>query len=436
MGSPAEFYRTGRSSSTVVAEREGFDEALGHPFPLPALRNAKFPALLGVIIATGILLRLFLPAGFTGVGFDENLYRTYIGMLDKVGLQNYPVLVEEFVNHQIDPGHHAILPPTRLVYIGGAYAWHHVSGVTPLAALHAVSCLFSILTLLISVLFCWRLTGRRAFTAAVAALMACAPTQIHLGQHALIDGVFGFWALLVIWLLWENLRTPRHTRWQIGYGVALALMVMTKENATFVFAAILGIFAANYWLRFGQVTRSLVLTTFGGVLAGLIVVVVAAGGVEQFTLIFALLKQKVPLLAYTMRTGGGPWHRYLVDLILVSPVVIMLAVTSLLQARRTTMTGHGYLATFVCLTYGVLTLFPDGMNLRYIVMLDMPLRFLAAGQLFTLTRRWSRHQAVLLTCAVVALCAYDLRQHHVLFAKGSLYELVTEGLIRAQNIVK
>jgi hypothetical protein len=396
----------------------------------------SFPALFGMVLAAGISLRLFLPAGFTGTGFDENLYRTYVMMLDRTGIQHYPDLIAGFIADQLDPRHQAILPPTRMVYIVGGYLYHQLFGLAPLPALHALSCHFSILTLLIAAVFCWRLTRNRAFTTAVTALMACAPTQIHLGQHALIDGFFGFWALLAIWLLWENLRERSNAWWLIAYGAALAVMVMTKENAAFVVAAIMGIFATNHWFGFGRVTRSLVLTTFAGTLAGLIVVVLAAGGVEQYALVFALLKQKVPILAYTIKTGGGPWHRYLIDLILVSPIVVMLAASSVLQARRNNMRGHTYLAAFFCLSYGVLTIFPDGMNLRYMAMLDMPLRFLAGCQLFALSGKWGRHRNLLLAGAVLALCAYDLRQHNILFVKGGLYELVTEGLVRAQGIMR
>jgi hypothetical protein len=394
-----------------------------------------FPVLLGSILLIGILLRLFLPAGFKGIGFDENLYRAYVTGLDEVGLQNYPALVDAFIANQEDPHNQAILPPTRVLYIVGGYFYHHAFGLGALSALRTLSCHFAILTFLISALFCWRLTRQKAFTATVTGLMACAATQIHLGQHALIDGVFGFWALLVIWLLWESLRHPGSIRWLLGYGAALAALVMTKESAVFVLVAVLGILMSNRWLKFGSVSRGLIVATFAGAAVGLAVVIAAAGGVEQFVLVFELLKQKVPILPYTIRTGGGPWHRYLIDLMLVSPLVVLLAATNLL-AGRPQESMQRYLLAFCCLVYGVLTAFPGGMNLRYIVMLDMPLRFLAATQLFVLSSSWGKRRNLLLACAVVALCAYDLRQHYVLYVKGGLYELVTEGLVRAQGIIK
>lgn len=396
----------------------------------------RFSFSLAFIIAAGILLRLYLPVGFTGVGFDENLYRTYIEIADRIGVFQYPAVAEQFISNQLNPKNNAILPPTRILYIGGGYLYHHVFGLSPLAALHALSAHFSILTLLISAVFCWRVTKRKSLTIVVTALVACAPTQIHMGQHALIDGVFGFWALLVIWLLWENLQKPNNTRWLIAYGGALASLVMTKENSAFVVATLASILALNPWLRSGEVTRRLLITTAAGTLVGLTAVVLAVGGFEQFVMIFSLLKQKVPILPYTIRTGGGPWHRYLIDLLLVSPIVVLLAGAAVLETRRSTVPGQAYAAAFVCLSYAVLALFPDGMNLRFIVMLDTPLRFLAAAQLLALSHRWGRHRTLLLTCVVVALCGYELRQHYVLFVKGALYELVTEGLIHAQGIVK
>ncbi|HSH37745.1 MAG TPA: phospholipid carrier-dependent glycosyltransferase [Chthoniobacterales bacterium] len=395
-----------------------------------------FPVGIALIIVAAALLRLCVPAGFDGIGFDENLYRGYVELLSKAGVTNYPLLAEQFIDHQLEPKNQAILPPTRIFYIGGGYVYHRVFGLSPLAALHALSAHFSILTVVVSAVFCWRVTRRRDFTAAVTALVACAPTQIHMGQHALIDGVFGFWALLVMWLLWENLQQRDSTPWLISYAAALAVLVMTKENAAFVAATITAILALNHWLRFGQVTRRLVITTFAATLVGLTAVVLAAGGVEQFVLIFSLLKVKVPALAFMIRTAGGPWHRYLVDLLLVSPIVVMLAGAALLNIRGSNIPGQAYVAVFVALSYTVLALFPAGMNLRFIVMLDMPLRFLAGVQLLALSRRWGRYQRPLLVCAVVALCGYELRQHYILFIKGSLYELVTEGLIYAQGIIK
>ncbi|MGH7938579.1 MAG: phospholipid carrier-dependent glycosyltransferase, partial [Bryobacteraceae bacterium] len=217
------------------------------PLPVIAPVNHRKPWMLiglGLILAVGIFLRLppmlfaahkaplrllsaihFNP-GFDGIGYDENLYRGYVDDLTRYGLISYPYFAERYLVVQTRlPG--AILPPTRFVYVYSGYLCHLVFDTDSLTSLHIASSIFSILLLLLSCLFAWRLGGA-VMGISVTALMAFAPTQIHMSQHALIDGVFAFWATLSLWLLWENLQRPDRLRWLAAYGVALAVMVLTK----------------------------------------------------------------------------------------------------------------------------------------------------------------------------------------------------------------
>ncbi len=163
-----------------------------------------------------------------------------------------------------------------------AYLWHQVFGSESLAALHNVASFFSILALLLAVVFAWRLKGPAA-ALGVAALVAFAPTQIHMSQHALVDGFFAFWALFTLWMFWENLRAPRDWRWLLPYTLGLSLMVITKENAAFVFLAVLVLLVANRWLHWGEITRELLAATLIGPLLGFVILVFLAGGLETFS---------------------------------------------------------------------------------------------------------------------------------------------------------
>src|SRR4029453_7656191 len=139
-----------------------------------------------------------------------------------------------------------------------------------------VSALATMLTLLVATIFATRL-GDFGFRLGVAGLMAFAPMQLHMSQHALVDGFFTFWATLVLWLLWENLQAPRDWRWLVGYVVALALLVLTKENSFFVWIALIALLITNRWLQFGLVTREFVIATFFGPLPGVVVLIFFAG---------------------------------------------------------------------------------------------------------------------------------------------------------------
>src|SRR4029077_12422711 len=160
------------------------------------------------------------------VGPDEGLYRDYVEQLIASGLNHYPGIVRAYIDKQaVLPG--AILPPLRFLFIFTGFIWHSIFHTDALVSLRNIASLFSILTLVLASVAGWRMRGRLA-SVALAALVAFAPTQLHMSQHALVDGFFSFWVLLTLWLLWENLQLPRHWGWLAGYTVSLALLVLTK----------------------------------------------------------------------------------------------------------------------------------------------------------------------------------------------------------------
>ena len=390
-----------------------------------------------LLFAFGTFVRIYPSAGFKGMGFDENLYQLNVTRLKQVGVLYFPEIVQAHIEKQTKLPT-AILPPTRFLYVFCAYLWSTAFSMDSWPALKAVSCLFTVLLLALATVFAWRLGGQN-YGLAVLALMAVAPTQIHMSQHALIDGFFAFWATLTLWLLWENLHRENRLGWLLAYGASIAAMVLTKENSFFVFVTVIGLLAAAHWLKYGRVTRNLVLATFAGAAFGFVVLVALAGGIKPFIETYRLLVIKAENLPYAIATGDGPWYRYLVDYFLMSPVVLLLAVGTIFSLRRED-TERWYLVLFIVFSYIIMTNVKNGMNLRYTNMWDMPLRFLAATQLFILSERLSqrfrRSPQFIAVLLFAALCTLELRQYSIFFVKNDLYELVTMELMRPINIVK
>jgi Dolichyl-phosphate-mannose-protein mannosyltransferase len=407
-------------------------------------------AALALVIGTGIFLRLPSPlftdgavlhaagfahptAKFSGIGFDEGLYREYVNALSKVGIAGYPDIVEQYIAVQSKlPA--SVLPPVRFLYIFAAYLWHSLFGSEALVALHDVAAVFSILTLLVATAFAWRLKGP-VWALGVAAFMAFAPTQIHMSQHALVDGFFTFWALLCLWFLWENLQTPKRIGWLFAYILALTSLVLTKENAFFVFVAIVVLLLCNRWVQFGRITPQLLLATLLGPLLGVVILVFLAGGLDNLITTYQLSVTKNYQLAYAIHTGDGPWYRYIVDLLLVSPIILILAIGAVFRLDRT-QKAELFLSIFVVGSYLVMCNIKYGMNLRYANMWDMPLRFLAVSQVAFLCGLLGRYCVLVMSIAMSLVCAAELRQYLILFVHYPLYELVSEGLLRALKILK
>ncbi len=412
--------------------------------------DAFYYATLCLTLLAGIFLRLpqaVFPAGqplhalevlhpapgFSGVGFDEALYRRYVNSVTREGLENYPSIVDRYIEVQKELTG-SILPPVRFLYIFAAYLWHCLFGSEALAALHNVASLFSILTLLLAAAFAGRLRGR-CWALGVAAMMSFAPTQLHMSQHALVDGFFTFWALLSLWLLWENLRAPRNPTLLLLYTASLALLVLTKENSFFVFVALLALLIVNRWLGFGLVTKELLTCTVVGPFLGVVVLIFLAGGIETLLTVYKLSVGKNYALTYAIMTGDGPWHRYLVDLLLVSPLVLLLALGSVFRLDRTK-GPELCLTIFIATSYAIMCNIKYGMNLRYANMWDMPLRFLAFSQLVAFGSFFRKYQGAFVAGAVLMICAFEFRQYVILFVQHPLYEMVSEGLLRALQILK
>lgn len=367
-----------------------------------------------------------------GLGVDEGLYRGYVTDLSRVGITSYPLIVEHYISLQ-ERLSGSILPPVRFLYIFAAYLWHLTFGAEPLAALRHVASFFSILTLIISGVFAWRLKGRPAGLG-VMALMSCAPTQIHMSQHALVDGFFTFWVLLCLWLLWENFQMPRRPAWLIAYALTLSLLVLTKENSFFVFVAVVSIIVVNRWLHFGKVTRELLVCTAVGPLLGAVVLIFLAGGIDVLVHSYRLSVSKNYNVTYAILTGDGPWYRYLVDLLLVSPVILLLALGTIFRLDLSKK-PEAYLAVFIATSYLIMCNIKYGMNLRYANMWDMPLRVLAFSQIAAFTA-FTKYRGWLCALAVTAVAAIELRQYYIMFVHFPLYELPTHLLMRALQILK
>ena len=177
------------------------------------------------------------------------------------------------------------------------------------------------------------------------------------------------------------------------------------------------------------------------------ILVALAGGLETFFTSYILSVSKNFTLEAAIKTGDGPWQRYLVDLMIVSPGVLILALASVFQLRPADPRHRPllYSAIFIGVTYLIMCNLKYGMNLRYANMWDAPLRLLAFAQLGVLAQRVEalelfgiKKSAVWwMTAAILALCAAELRQYWILGIRfNGLYELVTEILLRAVHILK
>jgi hypothetical protein len=403
-----------------------------------------------LIALAGGWLRIAPSSGFHRPVGDALLYRDYVHALDAGGPGGYPAASAAYIERGKRPELAAELPPTRILYVFCAWGWKRVEfGRTgpadlfqpggaqrdpALVSLRSVSCLFSILLMLLCGVAAARMTDRTAGLA-VLALIAFAPLEIHMGQQPLIDGFFAFWAMATLWTLWECLRRPGHAGWLTAYGLSLAAMVMTKENAFFVYVALAGIVAANRWARFGRVTRPLLLVTLAAPALAVGVLVALAGGVGNFIEVYRILVSKGVQLPYAIASQDGPWQRYLIDLLLLSPVTFILALGGMFGVSKETRAPL-FLLLFVAVSYLLMGNVRYGLNLRFATIWDLPLAIFAWTQIGRLAERAGERRAMAAAALVAVVCACELRQYVVYFMDGRLFDVPTAALERTTGILK
>ena len=110
---------------------------------------------------------------------------------------------------------------------------------------------------------------------------------------------------------------------------------------------------------------------------------------------YRLVVSKASVFPYAIATGDGPWYRYFVDLLLVSPLIFLFAWGAIFRLKFADKQSL-YLLTFVAATYLLMCNVRYGMNLRYTNMWDLPLRYLALGCVCPILARSFRRQQFLI----------------------------------------
>jgi len=391
-------------------------------------------ALLIAILLAGIFLRAWPSAGFHEVGYDEGIYTGYVKMAQKEGIWNYPDVVRAYLKWQEERSE-AVVPPTRVGFLFPAVALASVTGLKPLVALHGVSLAASILLLLATAIIGYRLDGNERMLV-LTALIAVAPLQIYLAQRSLVDGYFALWAVLCAWFLFESFRAPKKRGWLIAYGFSLFVLVLTKENAAFVFVALMATLMCLWAFGMGRLHLELLVASFLAPALAVVVLASYMGGLGEWIAFYRTFSQKSVQIPYVIQFQDGAWYRYLIDFTVLSPCIVALVFGRIFQLTKEAKADI-FWALFLGFSFLAMSCIRYGMSLRFAAYWDEPMRWLAASHLLVFQRRFSPRVGMVVTVvAVVLLATVDLIQYWQFFVKAGIYDPVSSHLLHVLKLVK
>lgn len=401
------------------------------------MSDARKKILAWSIVASALgLAALALAWDFRAFTWDPSDDATYLRYTRRVfhqGPQAFPQLFQNFVSNTErwnSP------PPSRVLHtsLAAALAWLFGDEMRTLGYL-SVSCHLALIPS--TFLLARRVTGELQ-AALIAALLATSPLLLALAGTALSDSCAFLFAACAVWMFLRWLERPRSVRATAALIVALWLAFAAKELSLFLIAPL----AACAWLdarhrsdgaRLGDIALAFAtpcLAVFG-------TWVLAAGGVSTLRSTFEILLSSAGTNPYAHEVGSGPWYRYLIDLLLLSPWVALLAFAGV-GVLALDLAAGAWNRTAVCCALLLAGLLLEGSffskNIRFLMILELPVRGLAVFALTRITTHaWPRRAQAVLLASVALLIAFDCASFFD--PLSYIYDPNTPELLRMRGIL-
>ncbi len=399
---------------------------------LPSLRSAwtSLWALLAIAVIWHVIT--FKPPA--SIGRDEETYRAYAQALGEHGWSGLREIIREWPDNPVlNEG-----PlPYRLFFIVPGMWVCKLMGAYSVANMALLSSLFGLGFIVVALVLLRRWFGP-VYGFLIALLLVFSPLASALSRRGLQDTCFAFVAtatVLVFDRCWRQRR--RLDVWLLG--LVLLAGFLTKETMVFLYPGF--VLAGFCYARSGERFNTLVVLPF--ILAPLMCLAVVSwvSGDLSTALrtyrFYATMQEQIP---YALKFQAGPWFRYGVDLTLLSPLAVLLALIGASSSRSDQSHARGTNLAFSYLLAGlaVFSLLPI-VNVRLVLFLEpYILAFTSIGVLSIATRLFTtiRFQLAAVALLTALVLWSEVAQFDSIFNKADVYDPVTATLIKAAGFVR
>lgn len=360
---------------------------------------------------------------------DDGYYLRYMQDVSQRGLGALP---EQFTFYLSETRHWIFPPPSRVGFTLACALWSELFGAS-LRAISLLSMVSHLALVVVSFAFALRWTSPLR-AVCVASLMGFSTLHLGLSRLALTDVFISLVQVASIGLFIEYLRAPERRGRAIAFAVVFGFAMLTKEISVLLALPFAGCAALARWgeRRAVPVARTVAILVLPG-LACALGWWLAAGDLTTVWRVMKIVLLSPGTNEYALQFGSGGWFRYPIDELLMSPWTTLLGLGGVALALWRWRRGDlDLIAVSLALVYiaqvGVLGLFTK--NLRYVAVLEFPLRFLAAGLIWDLcAAERSARGRVLAAAVALTLCAFAWSDYDRLWLEFRLYDPVTGALV-------
>ncbi len=398
---------------------------------MAAKSTLQYRLVLFLIIAVAITL---ISSTFRKIQFfpaaDEGYYLKYAVFISEKGLLGFSELFKAYIHNQ---GNWLFPNPLRVGFIILSAIWLKIFGYAFINL--AYLSLFSyVLFLGVSYHFARKYLGE-SLALLFVILLAFSPIQLAMSRRALLEATVNLFSSLSVWLFWDFLREGKR-RTFVLFIAATSASILTKESSSLLVITFLILWLIDKFIYKEKKDSK----EFAYIL---IFPLLAVGLVFWLLRCLPYLFSTIKIIlnspgtnAYAIQFGSGPWYRYLIDYMLFSPWVVILAVGFIfhLLLGKEDDKMYAYFALFSLVSFILLNIFTK--NIRYAIVLDMPMRLFSLLMLERIARRIvPQHALKLLSFLVIALAFSDYLNFYDLFVQGGIYDPASFLLLKAKQII-
>jgi hypothetical protein len=259
-----------------------------------------------------------------------------------------------------------------------------------------------------------------------------------ISRRALSDSFVALFMTLSIWLFLDIILNKGNIIKKCFFVASFTLSILSKESSVIFLAPFLVYSLVHKFKYQGKIKMSELFFIFASPIAlTAFVYLNLSGGFSNILSVARIILTSPATNKYAFLYGSGPWFRYVIDYILLSPWVMLLSlgyIYYLLLNLKNIDSIDTYFLVIMITSFILFNLFTK--NLRYIMVLDMPIRLFAVSMMCKLIQIGNKRlKFIIISIAVLLICVSDFILFNKFFVKKDLYDPTSVYLLKIRRII-
>lgn len=371
---------------------------------------------------------------------DEGYYFIFANIINKNGLAGFPKLAKVYVNNEQA---RLFSPPSRVAYILATAAWLKLF---PHTFVSLAQFSFFCFVLFLAVIFSF---SRRHFGTDIAyfltLLLSSSPLMMAMSRRVLSD-MFGnlLWGLAV-WLFLDFLEKKGRLKYFV-FLVVCYLSILARESSV-VLLIFFAAFFVIYKYIYGQKISSIYLlgiVVLPMILAGITYVFLFKGISNAFNIANAIFSTHTSTILsaqiniYAKLYCTGPWYRYIIDYLLLSPITTLLFIGyffHIIFIRKFELKTT-YFMSYFTIIFIICSNLRYSKIVRFVMNLDMVVTLFAIFFLYEVFKQKNKDlQVRLVFLAAVGIFFINYISFIDIFCVNGVYDPVTYQLLTVRKFI-